>query len=51
MTSHSKSHRNRAVLRFYGIGHISWDGSSEFDLDRWIRVDGFVRVNVDQFFS
>ena len=42
-----KSHGNQAVLRFHGIGHISWDGSSEFDLDRWIRVDGFVRVNID----
>ena len=46
-----KSHRNMAVLRFYGIGHISWDGSSEFDLDRWIRVDGFVIMNIDQFVS
>jgi len=32
-----KSHRNRAVLRFYGIDHISWDKNSEFDLDRWMR--------------
>ena len=44
-----KSHRNRAVLRFYRIGHISWDGSNEFNLDRWMRVDGFVWVNIDQF--
>ena len=46
-----KSHRNRAVLRFYGIGHISWDKSNEFDLDRWMRVDGFFWVNIDQFVS
>ena len=32
-----KSHRNRAVLRFYGIDHISWDKNNEFDLDRWMR--------------
>eukprot|EP00253_Pinus_taeda_P029602 PITA_29602 len=36
MTSHQKSLGNRAVLRFYGIDHISWDELDEFDLDRWI---------------
>ena len=46
-----KSLGNRAVLRFYGIDHISWDKLDEFDLDRWIWVDMSVRDNIDQFVS
>lgn len=34
-----KSHLNRAVLGFHDICHISWDEDSEFELNRWIRVD------------
>ena len=30
------------VLRFHRNGHLSWDRDNEFDLDRWMRVDGFV---------
>jgi hypothetical protein len=44
-----ESHRNRAVLRFHRNGHLSWDVDNEFDLDRWMRVDGFVWVIIDQF--
>ena len=44
-----ESHRNRAVLRFHRNGQLSWDGDNEFDLDWWMRVDGFVWVNIDQF--
>ena len=46
-----KLHRNRVVLRFYGVDHISWDEINEFELDRWIGVDVFVGVIVDQFVS
>jgi hypothetical protein len=46
-----KSLGNRAVLRFYGIDHISWDELDEFNLDRWLWVDMSVRDNIDQFVS
>ena len=46
-----KSHLNRVVLGFSDISHISWDEGVGFDLDRWIRVDMFVRVILDQLVS
>ena len=46
-----KSHLNRAVLGFQDISHISWDEEGGFDLDRWIRVDMFIRVILDQLVS
>ena len=46
-----KSHLDRAVLGFQDISHISSDEEGGFDLDRWIRVDMFVRVILDQLVS